>query len=233
MQDVSSVELAHPALPVLDIRPLARLLMVALGYIPLLHCALVGACVAAPVVGWWPLWTLSFAPAALLLLPPLMVRLAGGRGEGKYEVGSAVYFRWWFCAQWQVVFNRLPLIEETLRLVPGLYSTWLRLWGARLGSLIYWSPGCVVLDRQLVEIGGHTVLGAGARLHSHVITRDSDGVSRLMLAPIRIGEGALIGGLSVLTAGDEIGAGEMTPATKALPPFSIWRNGKRVRGANG
>jgi acetyltransferase-like isoleucine patch superfamily enzyme len=114
--------------------------------------------------------------------------------------------------------------------VPGLYANWLRLWGARLGPLIFWSPGCSIFDRQLVEIGGQTVIGAGVKLVPHVIVREADGVTRLLLAPIRIGQGTLIGGFSVLTAGNEVGAGEMTPATYALPPFAAWHDGKRLRG---
>jgi hypothetical protein len=39
----------------------------------------------------------------------------------------------------------------------------------------------------------------------------------------------MLGGLSLLTAGNIVRRGEMTPACHALPPFAEWRHGKRVR----
>ncbi|MCX6953884.1 MAG: hypothetical protein NTV51_17175 [Verrucomicrobia bacterium] len=69
----------------------------------------------------------------LLVVPPLLGRLVLARGlpAGDFPVPSPTFFRWWATWQLQSLFNRLPWIEETLRLVPALYSGWLRLWGLR------------------------------------------------------------------------------------------------------
>ena len=131
--------------------------------------------------------------------------------------------------QAQMLFNRFPMLEEALRIIPGVYSTWLRLWGARVGRLTYWAPGMRILDRSFLDIGDHVVFGAGVRLNPHVIVKNSSGEQELLLAPIRIGDRASIGGYALLTAGTEIAADEATRACLISPPFSKWSDGKRVR----
>ena len=63
-----------------------------------------------------------------------------------------------------MVFNRLPWLEEILRLMPGLYALWLFLWGGRVSPLVYWAPGSLVIDRPLVIVERGAVIGAGAGL---------------------------------------------------------------------
>ncbi len=60
-------------------------------------------------------------------------------------------------------------MEEILRLIPGLYSFWLRAWGSRVGKLTYWAPQTVILDRGFLEIGDHVIFGAGVRINPHVM----------------------------------------------------------------
>jgi acetyltransferase-like isoleucine patch superfamily enzyme len=113
-----------------------------------------------------------------------------------------------------------------------VYSNWLRLWGSRIGRLTYWSPGMVVLDREYLDLGDDVVFGAGVRLNGHVILRNKERRLELAVAPIKIGSGAAVGGYSLLTAGTEIPPGESTRAYLLSPPFTVWRDGKRVRGDN-
>jgi hypothetical protein len=46
---------------------------------------------------------------------------------------------------------------------------------------------------------------------------------------VEIGDRCHIGGYSLLTAGTKIQQDQTTKAFLLSPPFSIWRNGKRVR----
>ncbi len=219
-------------LPVFDLKPAYRLAMVCLGYTPLIHITLMGACVVLPVSAVCPKWLLGLAPLVLYLIPPLVVRATlrlAPIGAGEFPMGSRAFLIWWFTAQWQIIFNRLPFLEEILRLVPGLYSFWLRLWGASVGRLVYWSPGCVVLDRPLTRIGHRVVLGVGARLHAHVISQAGQQATRLSIAPLQIDDDALIGGFSLLTSGVHVHARQMVPVATALPPFAQWVNGRRPR----
>ena len=194
----------------------AKLAMVLMGYVPLLHAAGTLA-LAVLLPGWWRLSALGW----LLLVPPLVVRLSQQIRPVPAEaaVGSAAFLRWWWQFQWQIVFNRLPMIEETIRLVPGLYAVWLRLWGARVGRLIYWTPTLRVLDRQLLDLGDGCTFGAGVSLNPHVIGPHPDtGTMTLLAAPIKVGAGAVVGGESTLLPGCWVGPGEAQPAADRLPP---------------
>ena len=114
-----------------------------------------------------------------------------------------------------------------MRLVPGLYSAWLRLWGSKIGALTYWAPGTMILDRQFVELGDNVKFGAGVRINPHVIAGTDDGGMELILATVKIEDGAMIGGYSLLTAGTEIASGEATSARLLSPPYTRWEGGKR------
>jgi hypothetical protein len=194
--------------------------MLVLNLVPFIHAVFTLACFLTP----YP-W---LAPVVLYLVPLIPGRLLRESLRGsspKIAVGSPEFIRWWACFQCQVLFLRFPALEELLRLVPGVYSWWLRMWGSRVGKLTYWAPQTMILDRGFLEIGDQVVFGAGVRLNPHVM--DSD----LCLAPVKIGDGAMIGGYSLLTAGTEIAAGEVTRAFLISPPFSFWKDGKRTRNS--
>jgi hypothetical protein len=165
-------------------------------------------------------------------MPPLAVRVLFALGrirEGKLAIGSKDFFLWWTSFQWQMLFCRLPALEEILRLVPGLYSSWLRLWGSRIGRFTFWAPGTLILDRSFLKIGNDVVLGVGVRLNAHVSDVDETGQRLLLLASVEIGDRCHVGGYSLLTAGTKIEHDQTTKAFLLSPPFSLWRDGKRVR----
>ena len=112
--------------------------------------------------------------------------------------------------------------------MPGLYSVWLRLWGAKIGKLIYWAPGLRVLDRSYLDIGDHVFFGADVRLNPHVITKEND-KNMLLLDTIVIKKNVSVGGYSLLTTGVCIEVGEALKAYSILTPFCTWKNGKRVK----
>jgi hypothetical protein len=208
-----------------------RLLMLGLNFIPLLHAVLVAVSLLFSYASLPA--RITVALALLYLAPPLIARAALAIAQipqGHIALASKPFFAWWFVFQLQVLFCRLTALEEILRLVPGLYSLWLRLWGARIGRFTYWSPGTLITDRSFLSIGDDVVLGAGARLNPHVLARSKEGNIELLLATVRIGNRAVVGGYSLLTAGTEISDDETTRAFLISPPFSKWKDGKRVRG---
>ena len=196
-----------------------RLAMLLLNLVPLLHAAATIACFLSPYP-WLAPAVLYLAP----LIPGRFLRETLRSSPPEIAIGSSAFLRWWACFQCQALFLRFPALEELLRLVPGIYSLWLRLWGSRIGALTYWAPGTIILDRGFLEIGDKVVFGAGVRINPHVMENNS-----LLLAPVKIGDDAMIGGYSLLTAGTEIAAGEATRAFLISPPFSKWKNGKRSR----
>ena len=239
MPDVLSVEgparaERAPRAAALDVPARVRLGMVALGFIPALHLIAAVMPLAFAVMGRVRPAAAWLTPAILFLVPPLVVRAStwwSPLPSGRVEPGSGGFLHWWFTAQWQVVFTRLPMLEETIRMIPGLYSLWLRLWGARVGALVYWAPGVVVLDRSLVRIGNRVIFGVGARLNPHVLAPGEPSRTALYLAPIAIGDDALVGGYSILLPGCEVAEGEATPPFRAIHAFSRFANGRRVPGS--
>ena len=207
-----------------------RVGLLILNYIPLLHSLLLAGILIAP---WERLsWRIPAGLACLYLLPPVasrLVRTALTIREGRIEFGTRDFFGWWLLLNFQVIFCRLPLLEEVLRLVPGLYSAWLRLWGARIGRLTYWAAGTMILDRPFLDIGDDVIFGAGVRLNAHVLAKDRTGKLELLLGTIKIGDRAIVGGYSLITAGSEIAKGETTKAFLKSPPFSLWKDGKRLK----
>ena len=187
--------------------------MVALGLIPTLH----GLLTLLPLALAWTetlTWKVAWlTPVILYLLPAIVVRgflAVRPLTLGQVPTDDPGFLAWWFSAQWQVIFVRLPFLEELLRLIPGLYSLWLRLWGARIDSLVYWAPGVVILDRPLVRIGSRVIFGIGVRINPHVIAPFEDGRVGLHINHVTIGDDALVGGYSLLLPGSRIEAGAIT-----------------------
>lgn len=177
-------------------------------------------------------WSWPGAIACLYLLPPLLLRillLAAPLSPGTHPPGSRAFLLWWASSQPQVIFSRLPFLEELLRLVPGLYSLWLRLWGSKIGRLTYWAPGVRVMDRSLLQIGDDVVLGAGARLSAHVVSSNAEGQAVLHLAPIVIGDRCRIGGYALLSPGTIVDADEEVHTCALFPPFTHWKEGRRSK----
>jgi len=201
--------------------------MLLLNFFPLCHAIGIAVIFLQP---WRFSIRLATGLACLYLAPPVLGRLVSIK-QGRIPLDHPSFLGWWATAQFQMMFNRFPFLEEALRVFPGLYSNWLRLWGSHIGRLTFWAPGVTVLDRGYLDIGDDVVFGAGVRLNGHVLVRTSAGTLELALGTIKIGAGASIGGYSLLTAGTEIAAGESTRAHLLSPPFTIWREGKRLKGA--
>lgn len=204
---------------------------VALNWLPLLQL-LAGALLAAGLTG--RPWLLgAFVLAWVYLLPPIVCRLSlmiAGRPEGRdLDQGSRSYKLWWFLTQWQVLFNRLPALEEFLRLVPTLYPLWLNLWGSRVNVLAYWGPGARPLDRYLLRIERGAVIGTAATLSGHLGTQDDQGHFRVDLAPVAVGAGAIVGAGAWLAPGCRVAPDELVPAGRMLQPFSLWAEGRKQK----
>jgi hypothetical protein len=199
-------------------------------YIPFLHLVLIAGTLYFP---WATIgWRLAAAIAVLYMLPPLVARsvlLILPIRDEHIAIPSRDYFVWWLTLNLQTIFCRLSFLEELMRMIPGAYNMWLRLWGARIGGFTYWAAGLRILDRSFLDIGKGVVFGAGVRLNPHVIAENADGEMELILARIHLGARAIVGGYALLTAGTRIADDEATRACLLSPPFSHWQGGKRIR----
>lgn len=124
---------------------------------------------------------------------------------------------WWAAHQTQAVLNAVPQFEAALRLVPGLFSAWLRLWGSRIGAGVYWTPMVEIVDRDLLEIGDRVVIGAQAVFCSHVIKPGKRGLL-LYVKAIRVGAGAFVSASSRFGPGAQVAPGAYVPFSTDVYP---------------
>lgn len=145
----------------------------------------------------------------LYLMPPLVFRINNfffPLEEGITFLHEPRYSSWWGGHLIQLVFIGFPTLETFLRLVPGVYSAWLRLWGAKIGKGVYWTPSVQLIDRSLLKVGDGVTFGHEVDLCAHMITRRKDSV-RLLAKGITIGDGCLIGARAKLGPGVVVHSG--------------------------
>lgn len=197
------------------------------GLFPALWLALLLGC------AFWLLRTASVAAALALLfvaylLPVLCFRVHEALWplrEGRSRIDAPGYSPWWGGHQFQLMYNAFPALESALRLLPGVYSAWLRLWGSRVGRRVYWTPRVEVADRSLLDIGDGVVFGHLTACYAHLIKPHRGGLV-LYVRRIRIGDGAF------LSAGSRLGPGVRIAAGTVLPLLSDVGVGRRVAGAD-
>jgi len=128
--------------------------------------------------------------------------------EGREDLADGRrYSAWWASQQFQIVYTMLPQLEMLLRLIPGAYSAWLRLWGSRIGRGVMWTPVVEILDRSMLDIGDHVLIGHQVAMVSHTVVPKGDR-HVLHLARIRVGDGAFISGRTGLGLGAQVAAAE-------------------------
>ena len=191
---------------------------------PSLWMAAVAACVVMLILA--P----GFASGAALLVTLYLVPVACFRlhdalwplREGRSRLDTPGYSPWWGGHQFQVMYSAFPALEAALRLVPGLYSAWLRLWGSRVGRRVYWTPRVDVSDRGLLDVGDDVVFGHFVGCYAHIIMRRADGLV-LYVRHIRIGRGVMLG------AGSRLGPGARIDDGVAIDIKTDVGPGRRVR----
>lgn len=160
----------------------------------------------------------------LYLLAPLLQRCLQflfPLEEGTSDILQKGLNPWWLSHQIQMIYMAFPFLEAAIRMIPGCYSAWLRLWGSRLGKNIYWTPGVQVYDRGLLVIGDHVIIGERSSFVSHVITPKKD-QGLLLIKKVVIEDRAFIGAGSVLSPGCLVKAGSFVRAGTEFYPHSVW-----------
>ncbi|MEH2124399.1 acyl transferase [Nostoc sp.] len=165
-----------------------------------------------------------FSILAVLLsiygLPVLVYRLH----ELVYPVREGIsyllgeeYSPWWGSHQIQVIYIAIPVLEAVLRLIPGVFSCWLRLWGAKVGRDVYWTTRLEIADRSLLEIGDRVVVGHGVGIYCHIIKPRKQNLM-LYVKKVQIGSNVFVGAGSNLAPGVVVADGSYLPAATKLYP---------------
>jgi non-ribosomal peptide synthetase-like protein len=170
---------------------------------------------------------LGFLVTALVLPVAGRWTVAARIRPGRHPLWGATHVRWW-------MFTRL-LALAPLRLLAGspLMAAYLRLLGARIGH------SCQIATERiqtpwLTEIGDGASLGYGVDVMPAVV---EDGW--LLLDPVRVGAGAVVGTGSVLVGGAEMGPGSrladqsLLARGQRLPDGQSWGGSPAVPSAEG
>lgn len=183
---------------------------------PALHLLLLAAC----------LWAFVARPSALLavtfvnllyLVPPLLWQVYRAflsdadpeRHSWRLDVPERC--EWWAAHQFQSLYAVFPALEAMLRVIPGAYSAWLRLWGSRIGRGVYWTPNVELLDRHNLTIGDRVVFGHRVVMTGHAVHRKAAGEVWLLARGVTIGDDCFLGATS------RYGPGAVVPNGSTVP----------------
>jgi acetyltransferase-like isoleucine patch superfamily enzyme len=79
---------------------------------------------------------------------------------------------WFISYNLSQLYNHLKFLERVLKLFPEGYSSWLRLWGAKVGKKINWTAESHIVDRPFITIGNRVLFGHQAQASSHIIRKE-------------------------------------------------------------
>ena len=134
-------------------------------------------------------------------------------------IGS--YSPWYGTHMIQLVFIGFPSCERLLRLFPGLFSVWLRLWGSKVGKSVYYTPLLELADRGLLEIGHGCVFGYNVKISCHYITPSREKGLKLYVRKVVIEDGGFVGAASRLAPGVRVKSGALVKAAVDVYPDTV------------
>lgn len=160
------------------------------------------------------LWSGFVLFLALYVAPAFLARLLDlfrPLNEGTFEVETVPALSWETARRLQAFYDALPFLEAMLRLIPGAYSVWLRLWGSRVGYGVAWPIELHVADRSLLQIGNRVIVGQRASLSGHkLIVRD--GKPFMVVKRVDVRDRAILEPGVTLEAGAHIAKGAIVPS---------------------
>jgi len=132
-------------------------------------------------------------------------KLLYGQPEGVSYFGkNAKEGNNWFIAfQLQQLYNHFSFIENALKLIPGAYSYWLRLWGSSIGQKVIWTSGAQIVDRTHLKIGSRVLLGNQSYLTAHIIKKKNKRYL-LYVKDVEIGDDVVLAFQCVISPGVKI-----------------------------
>lgn len=186
-------------------------------YFPLLMTLLL--LVALGLFAQWPsLWTAALVLFVIYIVPPMVQRVMlrwAPMKQGVNEIDGRKFSPWLASHHIQAMYDALPFLESLLRVTPGFYSMWLRMWGSRVGYGVDWPVRMDVLDRSLMDIGNRVVFSREVELSAHVRKKTEGGRTRVLVRTVRIGSYAFIG------ASARVAPGASVPSNASVPEMAI------------
>jgi|TARA_B110000495_G_scaffold119952_1_gene104111 acetyltransferase-like isoleucine patch superfamily enzyme len=129
---------------------------------------------------------------------------------GRYPLQSFVTIQW----GWSMIFHRVALFFLPFLVPSFLGNTYYWLSGAKLGQGVQINSAHLN-DAGSVTLGDRVVIGGNAIINAHLTER-----GELVMAPVFIGNDALIGMGSVIQPGCNIGAGAVIASRAVVPKWT-------------
>jgi len=170
---------------------------------------------ALGVFAQWPsVWSAALLLFIVYVLPPIVLRIMlrwAPLQQGVSAIDGRKFSPWLAAHHIQAFYDALPYLESLLRVIPGFYSMWLRMWGSRVGYGVTWPVRIDVLDRNLVDIGNRVTFERDVELAAHVRQKTEGGAARVLVRTVRIGSHAFLG------ARVRVGPGASVPHNANVP----------------
>ncbi len=186
-------------------------------YFPLMMT--IASLTALGVFAQWPSgWSAVLLLFIIYVLPPIVLRITlrwAALQQGVACIDGRKFCPWLASHHIQAFYDALPYLESLLRVFPGFYSMWLRVWGSRVGYGVEWPVRMDVLDRNLMDIGNRVVFARGVELAAHVRQKMDGGGSRVLVRTVRIGSHAFLG------AEVRVGPGANVPNNANVPALTV------------
>ncbi len=190
------------------------------GLFPMVHLLLLAACLWAFLLRPGVLWAVTFLNL-LYLVPPLLwqvYRAVYGQNKRIWIINRPQRCDWWVAHQLQMTYAVFPALEAMLRVIPGAYSAWLRLWGSHVGRGIYWTPNVELVDRHNLTLGDRIVFGHRIIMTGHAIVRKANGMMVLIDKGVTVGDDCFLGACSRYGMGVAVPAGTQVPYDAQMIP---------------
>ncbi len=163
----------------------------------------------------------ALTPYLLPLLIQRIVLAIYPMKEGGSYIGldETTFSPWLFSLRVQQIYLVFPQLERLLFYLPGMYSAWLRAWGSKIGKSVFWTPGTIINDRSLMEVGDFVIFGHNTYMSSHFL-RVKNGRFFVYAKKIKIGSYSFIGAFTKMGPGTNIPQGSQI---QAMSLFSVNR----------
>ena len=150
---------------------------------------------------------------------------------GRYPLQSFVTIQW----AWSMIFHRIALFFLPYLVPSFIGNMYYRLSGAKLGKGVQINSAHVN-DAGSVTLGDGVVLGGKPTINAHLTEK-----GELVMAPVKVGDGALLGMGSVVQPGCTIGEGAIVASRAVVPKWTdipageVWAGipAKCIRKADG
>ena len=129
---------------------------------------------------------------------------------GRYPLKSFVTIQW----AWSMVFHRIALLFLPFLVPSFIGNAYYRMSGAKLGKGVQINTAHLN-DAGSVTLGDGVVIGGNAIINAHLTEK-----GELVMAPVHIGNNALIGMGSVIQPGCTIGEGAIVASRAVLPKWT-------------